>query len=254
MGNTTLQWLGQAFFKITTSNGTVIYIDPWKDFPPGNNLFPKDVSLEDADVILVTHGHLDHLGDTVRLAKESKKSNLKVISNFEIMIYLMEQGINNEQLQATNKGGTTTVKDINFTLVDAAHSSGIGGFEPKHLINGGEAGGFIIKLEDGLTIYHAGDTDVFSDMELIAQRFHPDVALLPIGGVFTMDEESAAMAVEMIKPKLVIPMHYSGSFKLPGDPEKFKKIIETTNKSVNVIIAKPGETININEHTNATNR
>ena len=253
MEKNALKWLGHAFFKIYAKNNKVIYVDPWKDFPPGNEQFPKDEKVDDADIVLITHGHFDHLGDSVSIVTEtSRYRQLKVLSNFEITLYLMEQGIKQETVQAMNKGGTVTVDGLSFSLVDARHSSGIGPFKPQALIEGGEAGGFVIKLEDGLSLYHTGDTDVFSDMELIAKRFRPQVVMLPIGGIFTMTPESAVIAVKMLKPKLVIPMHYGGAFKLPGDPQEFERLVKNElGDEVSVIIPKPGELIDLDSYVSA---
>jgi len=244
---TVVSWLGQSCVKIISPTGKVILIDPWQKFPPGNALFPAGFSISDADYILVTHGHLDHLGDTVELAKASDaRSTLKVITNFELELYLMEQGIGSEKLVSMNIGGTVVVDTISITMVRADHSSGIGPFAPKGLSYGGLASGYIIKLEDGTVLYHTGDTDVFSDMELIAKRFHPDVVFLPIGGVYTMDPQSAVMALSLIRPKVAIPIHYAGSFQLPGKPEDFAQIAgQKLEGQVRILIPKPGESIQI---------
>lgn len=222
-------------------------IDPWKEFPPGNKLFPAGFSVGAPDLILVTHGHLDHLGDTVSIAKAPEtKPALKVISIFEIMIYLLSEGVLQERLQPMNKGGSLESDGITVSMVTAVHSSGIGPFAPKSLTNGGEAAGFVITLENGTKIYHAGDTDVFSDMRLIKEIYSPDVALLPIGGVFTMGPREAAYGAKMLGAGIVIPMHFGGTFALPGDPEAFRaEINRVMEKPPRVLIPKPGETIAI---------
>jgi L-ascorbate metabolism protein UlaG (beta-lactamase superfamily) len=132
-------------------------------------------------------------------------------------------------------------------MVNAEHSSGIGGFTPKQLTYGGEPVGYIITLEDGTVIYHAGDTDIFSDMKLIGELYKPDVALLPIGDVYTMGPETAVEAAKLINAKKVIPMHYAGSFQLPGSPDLFKKLMAEKLPETEVIIAKPGEEIEISK-------
>lgn len=247
MQKTELIWLGQAFFKIVTPGAKVILIDPWKSFPPGNSLFPAHASINDADLILVTHGHFDHLGDTVDLAKSAhSKPTLKVVSIFEVMLYLLEQGVPQEKLQGLNKGGSFAFGEVSVTMVHAVHSAGIGGFGPQAAVNGGEAAGFVITLEDGTRIYHAGDTDVFSDMELLGKRFPLDVALLPIGGVFTMDPKGAAYAVSLLSPKLAIPMHFGGTFSLPGDPQEFANEVKNqVGERTRVVVPVPGEAITL---------
>lgn len=248
MSTTSLQWLGQSFFKVHTSEGITLFIDPWKDFAPGNKLFPEGVATDDADLILVTHGHLDHLGDTLSLAKASTKPNFKVVCNFEIMMYLFSLGVPQEKLLYMNKGGTVTAGGIAISMVHAQHSSGIGAFGPTPLLEGGEAAGYMIKLENGGTIYHAGDTDLFGDMALLAERYHPDVALLPIGGVFTMDPETAGLAVKMLHPKAAFPMHYGGTFQLPGTKEAFAEAVQKESPQTTAHTPAPGEVVEIEEY------
>jgi L-ascorbate metabolism protein UlaG (beta-lactamase superfamily) len=245
MGKTQVFWLGQSFIKIITSAGKVIFIDPWKDYPPGNALFPKDVLINDADLILVTHGHLDHLGDTVELMKRSDaKPSLKLVTNFDLMLFLMEQGVPQEKFQAINIGGTVAVDDIKVTMVPAIHSSGVGPFSPKGLVYGGVAGGFVVTLSDGFILYHAGDTDLYTDMKLIGDMYHPNVAFIPIGDVFTMGPKSAAKAAAWVQPKIVVPIHYGGSFKLPGDPKMFSDFVtQETKDAVKTIIMTPGQPV-----------
>ncbi len=238
-----ITWLGQSFFKIMTSSGRVIFIDPWKDFPPGNILFPKKYSLGKPDVIMITHGHFDHMGDTLDLVKKYPKT--KVVSGFEIMLYLMEQGVSQENLLSMNKGGTINFDGIKITMTNAFHSGGIGPFSSKHLVYGGEPAGYIIRLENGVIIYHAGDTSLFSDMKLIHQFYKPDVAFLPIGDVYTMGPKEAAHAVSFIKPKIAVPMHYAGTFELPGDPKEFLKLVKKINKNTQVFIPDPGQAIDV---------
>jgi L-ascorbate metabolism protein UlaG (beta-lactamase superfamily) len=129
-------------------------------------------------------------------------------------------------------------------MVNAIHSSGIGSFAPKSLANGGEAAGFIIRLENGYTIYHAGDTSIFGDMKLYSTLYRPDLALLPIGGRFTMGPEDAALATVLLSPRVVIPMHFGGTFQLPGDPNRFRdSVFKRLQKKVKVIIPTPGKVI-----------
>jgi L-ascorbate metabolism protein UlaG (beta-lactamase superfamily) len=238
-------WLGQSFFKFVSPGGKMIYVDPWKDAPPGNNLCPPDTVLDDADIILITHGHLDHMGDIETIAKAgSGKPNLKVVCNFEITMYLLEKGIPGDRIVSMGKGGTVTVEGIRISMVHAVHGSGIGPFGPRTLVNGGEAAGFVIRMENEDTLYHAGDTDLFSDMRLIRERFSPRVAFLPIGDVYTMGPKDAADAVALIEPAIAVPMHYMGTFGLPGTPEAFIGAVnETSGDAVRVVVPKPGETL-----------
>ena len=245
-----LVWLGQAGFKITTPAGKIILIDPWAK---GNTLYPykngtgeADLGpLLDADVILVTHGHLDHLGDTIEIAKSAgTKKELKIVTIFELMTYLWQEGVEQNKLVPMNIGGTVKVDDIQITMVRAVHSSGIGPFSPKSLTYGGEAAGFIIEMSNGFKIYHAGDTALFGEMKSYNTFYHPNLFLVPIGGLFTMGPKDAAQATEFVHPQFVIPMHYGGTFNLPGTPAEFKTALTKRGRGIKVIIPTPGKVIN----------
>ncbi len=227
-----ITWFGHAAFKLESPKGKIVLIDPWLQNPkaPANAR-----NLTTADVILVTHGHSDHLGNTVDLAKIT---GAKVICIYEIALYLSEQGINN--FQPMNKSGTVEVDGIKFTMVDAAHSSGIDVAGKLHV--GGEAAGFVIEFENGFKVYHAGDTGLFGDMRLIGEMYKPDVALLPIGGLFTMGPREAAKACTLINPRYIIPMHYGTFRELTGTPDQLKKELKGYMRP-RVIEMKPGETI-----------
>jgi L-ascorbate metabolism protein UlaG (beta-lactamase superfamily) len=236
-------WLGQAGFKIE-SGADKIVVDPWSGaagFPAG--------SANDATAVLITHGHFDHLDKDLLANVRKVPNNNPFVAIFEIVTYLASQGLGTPfvNLLPMSKGGTQTVGGVKITMVDAVHSSGIGNIfagELPHENTGGEAAGFIIEFPNGFRIYHAGDTDTFGDLALIRQRYHPDLALLPIGGIFTMDPEGAALAVSLLLPKFVIPMHYGGTFGLPGTPAAFKAAVEKRlGNSVKVIELAPGHTV-----------
>ncbi|MHB8481508.1 MAG: metal-dependent hydrolase [Nitrospiria bacterium] len=245
-----ITWLGQAGFKIVDPNGKIILIDPWAK---GNNLYPYKTStgepdltpLLDADIILVTHGHFDHLGDTIPIAKDpSAKKELKIITIFEIMTYLWQEGVDQNKLKPLNLGGSVNIGGIQITMVKAVHSSGIGPFSAKSLIYGGEAAGFIIEFTNGFKIYHAGDTALFGEMKSYNTFYHPNLMMLPIGGVFTMGPKEAAMAADFVHPQYVIPMHYGGTFNLPGNPSDFKTALNKRGKGIKLIVPVPGKPIN----------
>jgi L-ascorbate metabolism protein UlaG (beta-lactamase superfamily) len=212
-----LTWLGHAC--VLLSGSKKVLIDPFIE--GGSVLFTNP------DIVAVTHGHEDHFGETLALGK-------KTIAITEIAKYLMAKGL---PVESMNIGGTIIVDGVSFTMTPAVHSSwieeaGIGCY-------GGTAAGFVIGI-DGLRIYHAGDTALFSDMKLIGDLYHPDVALLPIGGRFTMGISEAMMAANFIGAKTVIPIHYNTWDKISADPLKFKEAIErTTDIKVNVL--QPGD-------------
>lgn len=245
-----ITWLGQSGFKIIAPNDKVILIDPWAK---GNTLYPyktpagePDLApLLDADIILVTHGHFDHLGDTLPIAKDSSsKKDLKIVTIFELMTYLWEQGVDQNKLMPINIGGSITIEGLQITMVKAVHSSGIGPFSAKSLIYGGEAAGFIIKFNNGFTIYHTGDTALFGEMKSFNTFYRPNLMMLPIGGIFTMGPNDAAMAADFVHPQYVIPMHFGGTFNLPGKPSDFKLALSKRGKGIKLIIPIPGKAIN----------
>ncbi|HXN06190.1 MAG TPA: MBL fold metallo-hydrolase, partial [Nitrospiria bacterium] len=178
-----LTWLGQSGFKIVSPKGTVILIDPWAR---GNTLYPfknaegnPDLTpLFGADIVLVTHGHFDHLGDTLEIAKESTNKEIKVVSIFELMTYLWQEGADRAKLQPMNIGGAIKIKDVEITMLRAVHSSGIGPFSPKSMTYGGEAAGYLIEFSNGFKIYDAGDTALFGEMKSYNTFYHPNLFLV----------------------------------------------------------------------------
>jgi L-ascorbate metabolism protein UlaG (beta-lactamase superfamily) len=229
-GGAQITWLGHAAFRIRSPRGKVIYVDPWLDNPK----CPEgEKSVEQADVVLVTHGHFDHLGNAVDIAK---KTSAKVVCNFEISVWLGSQGL--ESAVGMNKGGTVDLDGIRVTMVHAEHSSGIS--DGDRIVDGGTAGGFVVELEDGLKLYHAGDTTVFGDMRLIGELYGPELALLPIGGFYTMGPREAATAVRLLGVKRVIPMHYGTFPVLAGTPEELRELLR--GHQAEIVVLQPGET------------
>jgi L-ascorbate metabolism protein UlaG (beta-lactamase superfamily) len=229
-GDVRITWLGHAAFKIQSAAGKVVYIDPWL----GNPKCPDgEKQVQQADLLLVTHGHFDHLGDTVQIAQQTEA---KVVCNFEISVWLEQQGV--KSAIGMNKGGTLEFDGLRITMVSADHSSGISG--DHGIVDGGSPNGYVLELENGFKLYHAGDTNVFGDMRLIGELYQPDLAMLPIGGFYTMSPREAAHAVRLLGVNQVIPMHYGTFPALAGTPEQLRSALE--GHPAEVIALQPGQT------------
>lgn len=212
-GTVTVTWYGHSAFAFLSPKGRVLLIDPWLDNPSAP-AGAKDIAT--VDIILVTHGHGDHLGNTVELAR---RTGAHVYAIYELALYLQSQGLNN--VQGMNKSGSCDTDGITITMTHAEHSSGI---EPGGaILAGGDPAGFVVRFENGFAVYHAGDTGVFSDMKLIASLYKPDLALLPIGGFFTMGPKEAALACTFLKSKHIAGMHYGTFPVLKGTPQELRK-------------------------------
>lgn len=228
-----LTWLGHAAFRIVTPKGKTVIIDPWIMQNPMTPESEKDV--KKCDIMLCTHGHGDHIGDAVSIAK---RHNPKVVGIFELCLWMQKKGV--KQIFPMNKGGTQQVGDIKVTMVHAIHSCGIQD-DDGSIIYGGEACGYVIEFDNGLRLYHAGDTAVFGDMAIIRDLYSPDIACLPIGDHFTMSPKEASYACNLLRPKAVIPMHFGTFPMLTGTPAELKKLV--ADIGVEVIELKPGQTV-----------
>ena len=225
-----LTWLGHATFRIETPSGKTVLIDPWVS---GNPMCPeKEKDVKTVDVMLCTHGHFDHIADAVEIAK---KHNPVVVGIYELCVWMETKGT--KQISPMNKGGTQTVGDIKVIMVHADHSCGIQ--DGDQIVYGGEACGYVVEFSNGLKIYHAGDTNVFGDMQIIRELYAPEIAMLPIGDHFTMSPREAAYACKLLKPKTVIPMHFGTFPLLTGNPSDLRKLV----KGVEVLEMTPGVTI-----------
>jgi L-ascorbate metabolism protein UlaG (beta-lactamase superfamily) len=230
-----ITFLGHACFELVSPAGEHILIDPWlKDNPQAP---PGAEARDKLDFILASHAHMDHLGDTLDLAKESGAA---VIAMPEISRYLMKKGLSQEQAIGMNKGGSFMAGSFQVTMVHAIHSSSL--VEGDEIVYGGEAVGFVLRFQNGFSVYYAGDTGVFYDMNIIADLYKPDLAILPIGSHYVMGPEEAVYACELLQPRYVIPMHFGTFPALTGTPERFQELMQRLPE-VAVLVMKPGETI-----------
>jgi L-ascorbate metabolism protein UlaG (beta-lactamase superfamily) len=224
-----LKWHGHSNFEITGSLDTII--DP---FFMGNNMADIKWDEVNPNVLVITHGHADHMGDVMSIARAT---DCDVISVNEIAKYLQSKGID---ALGANIGGTIELGPVKYTLVQAVHSNGID--EAGFGWDAGSPAGVVVRDES--TVYHAGDTALFTDMSIIHELFKPKVALLPIGGRFTMDIEAAVIATKLLKPDIVIPMHYNTFDVIRADPYKFEKLVEGETDA-EAIVMEPGDVIDV---------
>jgi L-ascorbate metabolism protein UlaG (beta-lactamase superfamily) len=225
-----LTWLGHAAFRIETPEGKRLYVDPWIAGNPKCPESEKDV--QRADVLICTHGHFDHIADAVDVAK---KHDSVAVGIYELCAWLEKKGV--KQTAPMNKGGTQTVADVKITMVHAVHSCGIQ--DGDQIVYGGEACGYVLEFSNGVKLYHAGDTNVFSDMAIIRDLYAPKICMLPIGDHFTMSPREAAYACKLLEPETVIPMHFGTFPLLTGKPSELQALVP----GVKVVELKPGQTI-----------
>lgn len=216
-----LTWFGHASFKIEVG-GKIVLIDPWLDGNPASPVRASEI--DKADIVYVTHDHEDHLGDAVNICK---RTNATFVSTFELGNYASENGV--KEVVGLNIGGCAEVKGVKLYMVQAFHTCSRGA--PTSVVVEGE----------GKRVYHAGDTGIFGDMKLIGQLYKLDLALLPIGGYYTMGALEAAEAVKLLKPKAVVPMHYKTFPVLAQSADEFIKEVRRRAPKVKVVVLNPGE-------------
>lgn len=222
-------WLGHSAFKFVSPKGNIIYVDPFLKDNPSTPDELKEV--EKADFILLTHGHEDHVGDTLEIAEST---GCKVVGIVELIGLLTDKGLSEDQAVAFNKGGTVRFDDFSVTMVSANHSSS---FDGKYA---GDPAGLVLSFEDDLCIYHMGDTNIFTDLTLYGELYEPHVVLAPIGDHFTMGPQEAAYAVEMVNPNLAVPIHYGTWPPIDSDPNEFKEVLQEIS-DVEVLIPDVGK-------------
>jgi L-ascorbate metabolism protein UlaG (beta-lactamase superfamily) len=226
-----ITWLGHSTFVVRTPGGKRLLFDPWLSSNP--SCPPSLKKPPSVDLILVSHGHFDHIEDLVACARESGASVVAVV---ELCDWLMRKGI--AHTSPMNKGGSQEIGGLRITMTDARHSSGY--FDNGQMVYMGEPAGFVVRLEDGLSIYFAGDTCLFGDMRLIGELYAPTIAFLPIGDRFTMGPAEAARAGEFLGVKQIVPMHWGTFPLLTGTPGALKALVEP--RGIQVLDLQPGET------------
>jgi len=228
-----LTWLGHSAFHLVTPRGRHVLVDPWLE---GNPMAPVgDVPITSADVLLLTHAHGDHSADVVRLAK---KFRCAVVCIHEAALWLGRQGV--DTCVGMNKGGSTSVAGLRVTMTNAVHSSS---FDGEDRVYGGDPAGFVVTLENGATIYFAGDTGPTMDMQVVGELYQPEVSVLPIGDLYTMGPREAAWAMRLLRSRWVIPCHYGTFPALTGTPEALREELARQGVTAEVVAPKPGQTV-----------
>ncbi|MEX2394032.1 MAG: metal-dependent hydrolase [Actinomycetota bacterium] len=224
-------WLGHGTFRFTTSDGKIVLVDPWVMNNPACPDAEKNP--DRIDLTLITHAHFDHIGDAVELGKRLEPETYAI---FETAMWLSSKGVPN--VTGMNLGGTAEAQGVRFTMVPAMHSCGIS--DGDQILYGGVAAGYVINFPGGLTVYYAGDTTVFGDMEIISDLYNPDVAFLPIGDFYTMSPREAAYATDLLDVDTVVPMHYGTFPVLTGTPNELQELV---GDEVEVLGIAPGDTL-----------
>jgi len=231
LNGTSITWLGHATVLIQTPKGTNILIDP---FIGQNPKYPKSYALpEKIHYVLLTHGHGDHISDAVPVAS---KHGSTVVAIYELVAYIGSKGV--KDTIGMNLGGTVQLEDVAVTMVEATHSAAAQDEQGTHYV--GVATGFVLSVKDGPVLYHSGDTNVFGDMTLIAQLYHPEIAMIPIGGFYTMGPKEAALAARLLEPQMILPIHWGTFPALTGTP---KELAEQLGAGIEVKHWNPGDTV-----------
>jgi L-ascorbate metabolism protein UlaG (beta-lactamase superfamily) len=237
--DTTIAWLGHGTFHVTTPGGKKLLLDAWVD---GNPACPGEwkarVRDEGLDAIFMTHGHFDHLDDLLSLATLTDAS---IVCMFDMVAWLTAKGIPEDRLVGFNRGGTVEVAGVRATMTTAHHSSTYN--DNGTIVSMGEAAGYVLRMENGFTIYHTGDTAVTYDMLIVGDLYQPDLTILPIGDWFTMGPRQAAYALKLIRSRYAIPGHYGTFPLLSGTPDQLREHLKEFNVPTEVIDLEPGASV-----------
>ncbi len=242
----TINYIGHASFSFRSAQGTIIYYDPWLDDSPV--AFLKRTEVKKADIVIATHGHNDHVRDAFEICHQT---GAKFVGNYEMTLVAKAHGIEEKRIFPMNPGGSVQINDVKITMVQAYHNSG--SLSPNLSLgpppegfyfrpDGGSAG-IILSFECGVNIYNTSDTNVFADMQLISQMYGPQIAILPIGGKFTMGIREGARAASLIRPDVVIPCHYGEAVGQPVDLKSFVSGLNFLSPSIKVAALKPGQSL-----------
>ncbi len=235
-----VKWLGHAAFELVSDKGKHIYLDPWLDNNPASPIKMKDV--EEANIVCVSHGHNDHIGDALEI---TRNIGAKLICSPEIGAYADSKGLKSDEASyPLNVGGSVIIDGITIHMTPAVHTTELYGEEwlkDNKILPGAGSVGYIIETEEGVRIYFAGDTGLFGDMRMIGEIYNPQIALLPIGGKYNMGPKLASIATKWIRPRVIIPMHYNTYPAIEQDTKVFENQIKDSVPGVQLVVLKPGE-------------